>query len=39
MVLKNSGNPGSVVAHGPRLPGGVVVVIQLPGGGGGGLWE
>ena len=28
-MLKNSGNPGSVVAQGPRFPGGVGVVFQL----------
>ena len=30
VVLKNSGNPGSVVAQGPRFPGRVGVVFQLP---------
>ena len=35
VVLKNSGNPGSVVAHGPRFPGGVVVSFQLLSMGGG----
>ena len=30
LVLKNSGNPGSVVAQGPRFPGEVGVVVQLP---------
>ena len=34
VVLKNSGNPGSVVAKGPRFPGGVGVVFQLPSMGG-----
>ena len=28
-MLKNLGNPGSVVAQGPRLPGVVGVVFQL----------
>ena len=30
VMLKNSGNPGSVVAQGPRFSGGVGVVFQLP---------
>ena len=30
VVLKNYENPGSVVAQGPRFPGGVGVVFQLP---------
>ena len=30
VVLKNSGNPCSVVAQGPRFPGGVGLVFQLP---------
>ena len=30
VVVKNFGNPGSVVAQGPRFPGGVEVVFQLP---------
>ena len=30
VVLKNSGNPGSVVAQGPIFTGGVGVVFQLP---------
>ena len=30
VVLKNSVNPGSVVAQGPRFLGGVEVVFQLP---------
>ena len=34
VVLKNSGNPGSVVAQGPRFPGGVGVVFPLPSMGG-----
>ena len=34
VVLKNSGNPGSVVAQGPRFPRGVGVVFQLPSMGG-----
>ena len=31
---KTSGNPGSVVAQGPRFPGGVGVVFELPSMGG-----
>ena len=34
VVLKNYGNPGSVVTQGPRFPGGVGVVFQLPSMGG-----
>ena len=30
VVLKTSGNPGSEVAQGPRFPGGMGVVFQLP---------
>ena len=30
VVLKNYGNPGSVVAQGPIFPGGVGVVFPLP---------
>ena len=33
-MLKNSENPGSAVAQGPRIPGGVVLVFQLPSMGG-----
>ena len=34
VVLKNSGNSGSVVAQGSRFPGGLGVVFQLPSMGG-----
>ena len=34
VVLKNTVNPGFVVAHGPRFAGGVVVSFQLPSMGG-----
>ena len=34
VVLKNYGNPGSVVVQGPRFPGGVGVVFPLPSMGG-----
>ena len=34
VVLKNSGNPGSVAAQGPRFLGGVGVVFPLPSMGG-----
>ena len=30
VVLRNFGNPGSVVAQGSRFPGGVGVVFQFP---------